>query len=314
MSLLKLIKANKIDKVRQLINSCNFNEGELLWGLFDAVEQGNTEIVKIIISSGVDVNQERRLRGQNNLILVEGTVLLSAALKGNTNIVKMLLDTGADVNAVPKNPDEPSALMLAAQEGHLEVVQILVDAGADVNLIREGNTYALSSAAGNGYKDIFNYLYPLTNPELRQEALTALQEGVRLKQIADNADPLVIKLTDAVVEQNIDRIWEIINQGVNINGFDDIGCTALLAASAINNYQIVKLLIALGANPNIKDLENKETPLMRTRCKNVSFLLIEAGADINAQDNDGNTALSLAKEAGNIEIVQLLLDAGARDN
>lgn len=314
MLLLKLIDANKIDEIRQFADSRSFNDEELLWGLFTAVEQGNIEIVKILISSGVDVNQERLLRCQNNLILVEGTVLLSAAVEGNVNIIKILLDAGAEVNAVPRNPDEPSALMLAAQEGYLEVVKILVDAGADVNLIREGNTYALLSAAGNGYKDIFDYLYPLTNLELQQEALIVLPEGIRTKQIAEKADPLVIELTDAVVEQNIDRIYKIINKGVNINGFDDTGSTALLAASAINNYQIVKMLIEVGANPNIKDLENNETPLMRTRCKNISSLLIAARANINAQDIDGNSALSLAKERGNTEIVQLLLDAGAKED
>lgn len=42
-------------------------------------------------------------------------------------------------------------------------------------------------------------------------------------------------------------------------------------------------------------------------------MLLEAGTDINAVDNMGNTALSLAKKAGYTEIVQLLLDAGATE-
>ena len=42
------------------------------------------------------------------------------------------------------------------------------------------------------------------------------------------------------------------------------------------------------------------------------LLLIEAGAKINTKDNDGNTALSLAIEAGNSEIIKLLIEAGAK--
>ena len=47
---------------------------------------------------------------------------------------------------------------------------------------------------------------------------------------------------------------------------------------------------------------------------NVVRLLLDTGADINAQDTDGNTALTNASHRGNIEIVRLLLDRGADVN
>ena len=42
-------------------------------------------------------------------------------------------------------------------------------------------------------------------------------------------------------------------------------------------------------------------------------ILLAAKADINAKDKDGNTALKLAQEAGNEEIVQFLKAAGAKE-
>ena len=222
MNIFEAVKENDIDLLKTLTDQ-ESNQGEVLWALFEAIEKEHIECIKILLSTGIDVNQERVLRKNKNSMLLEGSVLIDASVTGNIDIVSMLLEAGADVNLVPKrNTDEPSALMLAAQEGHFEVVKVLVEAGADINMLRDGPDYALLSAASNGHEDIFNFLYPLTAPELRSEALEILPEGIKMREIEENADPLVCDLTNAIVmNDDISKVKKLLKEGININGFDD---------------------------------------------------------------------------------------------
>ena len=74
-----------------------------------------------------------------------------------------------------------------------------------------------------------------------------------------------------------------------------------------------RLLIDAGADANAKD-NDSDTALMsaarngHTEC---ARLLIDAGADANAKDEDGETALSLAMKEGHAEIADMLRNAGA---
>ncbi len=87
----------------------------------------------------------------------------------------------------------------------------------------------------------------------------------------------------------------------------------LIKAAASGNYSEVKRLIEEGADVNARDRVG-ETALMGASWNGhteVVKLLIEAEADINAQDNWGHTALKLASKEGHTEIVKLLREASA---
>ena len=87
--------------------------------LFRAVIEGNTDMVKSLVSSpGADVNA-RDERGS--------TPLLEAARYGHEDIARVLIAAGADVKA--KDKDGKTALMLAVQGDHEEVVRVLKQAG-----------------------------------------------------------------------------------------------------------------------------------------------------------------------------------------
>jgi len=300
MSILEAVKANDIARVRELLSS-GINQNEGSWALHYAVTQGAIELVRILIHAGVDVNRELLMGREDKPILVEGSALRDAALEGHLNIVEDLLKAGANVNYLPRISDEGSALMLAAQEGHFEIVKKLVESGADVNIIRDGPSYALFSAASNGRKEIFDFLYPLIAPQLRAEALEILPQGMLTKQIEEDANPLVCQLTNAIIYDDIDSVRELLSAGVDINGYDEFGSRPLICAVVKRSIKLVQILLEAGANPDIKDIEDGRTPLIQFATSIwseddlvIASLLLEARCDVNVQDNEGFTALMCA--------------------
>lgn len=309
MSLLETVRNNNASKVREEIAAYGLSQGILSTALVEASEKGYLEIVNILINSGVDVNIETYL----------GTPLGQAALQGHLDVVIRLIEAGADVNYSVNIPENKTALVLAVQEEHFDVIKVLIEAGANVNQgIMQSNEFPLLVAAACGSQEIYNYLAPLTELELRLEAEKLLENGIRERKRQENADPLVKELCDTVrqdFEGDVDKVKELIEKGVDINGFDKYGVTAILIAASVNSISNVCLLLDAGANPNLGDDDGDETPLMRAMNHEICSLLIEAGADVNAQRSNGVTALMSASGIwGGLAKMEALLSAGADVN
>lgn len=128
----------------------------------------------------------------------------------------------------------------------------------------------------------------------------------------------------AVRLQNNNAIQRLINQGVDINAKDEDGETALYRAVKVGEGAVAKLL-EHGADPNIKSDFSEETPLTQAVTLGsvpIVELLLNDGADPNAQNGDEYTSLIIATE--NISnpdkrqdyerIIELLLNRGADTN
>ncbi len=81
-----------------------------------AADKGHTEVVKLLIDKGADVNFR------------ENEALKYAANMGHTDTVKLLIERGADVNA-----QDGKALIEAAYEGHTDTIKLLIEKGADID-------------------------------------------------------------------------------------------------------------------------------------------------------------------------------------
>ena len=78
----------------------------------------------------------------------------------------------------------------------------------------------------------------------------------------------------------------------------------------------MRLLLARGANPNSRNLKNGHTPLImcarqREDCAECARLLVEAGADREARNFEGKTALETARERGHLKVAEVLEVGGS---
>ena len=125
-----------------------------------AVESGDLDVVKTLITGGANVN--------------DGHVLLSAVEKGHREVVKLLIESGANVNAImDQGIDRTTALRSAAEKGHLEVVKLLIASGANINaevIYEDVRTTALLSAAKKDQKEVVKFLLS-AGAEIRGETL-----------------------------------------------------------------------------------------------------------------------------------------------
>lgn len=203
--------------------------------------------------------------------------LLRAAETGKLADVEALIARGADVNHPTRYK---TALMRAAYEGHIEVVKLLLAKGAHVNSNTDEGT-ALMEAVKRGHTEIMK---------------TLLAAGADVNAIHRTGDrPLLMAARQRSyktppVEPKAEVVQLLLDHGADPNAPDKWGVTPLMQA---NTPGKAKLLIAKGAALEGKDGEG-ETALIKAAARGdvaVAGTLLEAGANGNAKDNKGSSAL-----------------------
>lgn len=120
-------------------------------------------------------------------------------------------------------------------------------------------------------------------------------------------------ITEAVAESDVERVNELLNDGMYADVQDMDGWTPLMWAAQDGDVEIMNVLIQAGADPNMVDYY-EETALIRAiYSQNVEAinLLLLSGADPNMADSSGWTPLMYAAANGVIEPVEALLNGGA---
>ncbi|GAB1318907.1 NACHT domain-containing protein [Madurella fahalii] len=162
---------------RQPMDATNYAEWKK--SLFQAVEMGRENVVKLILEKGMDIESKEPT--------MRMTPLLWAVRAGQDTIVKLLLDKGAIVDATDHDGRVP--LIWAAIEEHRTIVRLLLDNGANIEATSHGGRTPLIWAAKEGHKRIVELLLemganPMTRDHIGVSASTwAAVEGH--KSIAD---------------------------------------------------------------------------------------------------------------------------------
>ncbi|KAJ7274632.1 ankyrin repeat-containing domain protein [Mycena rebaudengoi] len=245
-----------------------------------AASEGHTEIVRLLIENGADVNTP------GPEFDVYGSALETAASGGHLDTLVLLLESGAEFG---------SALTAAAERGHLEIVRLLVKMGGDINAGWDKS--ALLAACEGGYTEIFNFLLE-NHPDINA---VSYEYGTALQA--------------ACGKGRIDFVRRLLDLGADVDLGSPLGSGAnpLQVASCYGHIEIVRLLLEHNANPNVgmalyaaAESEDDLTDIVR--------LLLEKGADPNRRSPDGDSPLRIACLRHHREIVRLLIEHGVDPN
>lgn len=269
----------------------------------------------------------------------ERTALHLAATRGSVGAATMLIKAGADIDARDDWGDTP--LDDACREGHEKVVSLLVDEHAKTDSTNISVRSTLYTASEKGHVKIvelmlqkdsstlhfvkapFNWTALHVAVEFEQNEIVdlLLRNGANLDSVdVDYWTPLMVATRDGKKDM-MKKLLESsqADESRQLEIKDNDGNTPLMRA-VMNEFPAgVKILICAGADCNTES-NTGETPIMAA-CSSgnqsivLALLKQETGApvDINAQDNDGKTALHCAILGDHAEVVKLLLNEAKLD-
>lgn len=305
--------------------------------LMVAVRANHPDAVKLLIDHGAEVNAATRVGsqparrppgaggGSHGLGIVRSgwpdrgyqeatpggmTALLYAARDGRMDIVRMLAAAGADVKL--DDPNKISPFLMAITNDHMDVADFLLERGADVN-----------------ERDFWGRTPLWAAVEMRNlEVNKSGQNGVNRERVLAFIKVLLDHGADVNARTaEVPPIRRFILGLGDLSWVDFTGQTPFLRAALSGDVTVMRLLLDHGADPNIPTFAGS-TALMAaagvnwmggqtfTESKEALMeavkICLDHGADVNAANSMGLTAAFGAANRGSDDILQFLVDHGAR--
>ena len=270
-----------------------------------AAATGDTAAADANDDSGAAVGLTGRRGGGNAADGGQLTALTYAVRANDLDTVKVLLEAGVDINQTTGYGWSP--LLVATQNRYYGLGKYLLERGADPNLPNKGGWTPLYLATDN--RNIENGDYPVRKGDMEHLDF--------IKLLIDKGANVNARVKDSTETRTV-----FTNQWL-----DEEGATAFLRASQSGDVELMKLLLAKGADPKINTVLGV-TPLQVAAgigwVEGITYewspdstveavkMLIDLGVDVNAQADTGRTAMHGAAHKGNTKVIQALFDAGAK--
>jgi ankyrin repeat protein len=234
--------------------------------LVAAACEGKSEVARALLERGADARANNGTPPQTN------SVLHCAAMRGDPQLMGLLLDKGADINAPGSNGYTPLARAIAdtsssaSSDGRRAGALFLIERGADVNIV-----------AGERNAD-FTSLWLAVSRRQIEIVRALLAKGADPNKMTRQDPPLITALRN-VTPESVEIAMLLIDKGADVNATDrNGGMPVLLFAIDAKQPDVVRALLAKGADPNKPNSQNR-TPLQTAvGSPEMMQMLINAGA------------------------------------
>jgi len=325
-ALMTVARTGKVDAAKVLIKAgANVNAVESWRGqtaLMWAASQRNPDMVRVLLQAGADPNAVSSLRNWARTTTAEPrpqwrppgawTALEFAAREGCAACAAELVKGGAKLDTA--SPEGITALLFAILNARFDVAKVLIEAGADVNLADKWGRAPLYSAID------YNTTPRGGRPDRPSTDLTTPLEIAAM---------LLDRKADIDFGLKAFPPYRLLGPDRGGDSLLTTGSTPLLRAAKACDVPAAKLLLERGAKV---DLANslKLTPLLvvagsnwaitdtrgrfrnEKHCIEMAKMLLDAGADINAVNNNGQSSLHAAARMDMKDFVRYLGERGAK--
>ncbi|WP_300367269.1 ankyrin repeat domain-containing protein [Brachyspira sp.] len=296
-----------------------------------ACEYNNLEVIMYLCTnSNIDINA-RDIDGWTalyhaansksmeayNLLIVLGA---NTNIADNHNVLPATVLTRKIENDVNELRDIDIELFKAIEIDDYKAIRSLINRGANINAKDGYGLSALHLAIKNNSMYSINILLANNNIDLESK----LPEGYFTHLNNNSTDAVYIgkatPLIYAIFKSNGDPkiVNMLIRKGADVNATDEEGWSTFLYAAAFGDSSILRNIASKNRKLINSKTKNNVMPLhmavVYDNINNIKYLVRNLKVDINAQDDDGWTALYYAAANNKMEAYKLLLRLGANRN
>ncbi|XP_066571914.1 transient receptor potential cation channel, subfamily N, member 1 [Amia ocellicauda] len=288
--------------------------------LFLAIEAGNIGVVKEFLGAMTEAQLRAQRKGSGD------AALHVCCRRKDVEMAKLLMEYGASVDF--QNDEGQTALHVAAWEGDEAMLKYFYQCKANPNIVDKMDRSPLHIAAERGHSNVVEVL----TEKFRSNVLARTKDGSTLMHIASHCGhpetaltflkkgvPLhmpnktgAVCLHTAAKRGHTAVVKALLQKGAHVDATTKDSYTALHIAVQSCKPLVVQTLLGFGAQVQLKGGKAGETPLhIAARVKEgekAAEMLLKSGADVNDEQENGETAMHIAARHGSLRMMQALIE------